>query len=214
MHSPFAPAFDQLPASLPIFPLENAIALPGAQVPLNIFEPRYLNMVFDALGADRLIGMIQPAPPGAGGELYPTGTAGLITSFSESADGRLLVVLTGLCRFDIGEELQTTRGYRRVVPDWTPYRADYEGDDAGSGPRLRLMGPLRAFLDARGIQTDWESLQNLPTTRLVNILSGQLPLDVAERQTLIEAPTAELRADRLAGMLEQSIAASPEQRPH
>ncbi|CAG0947976.1 partial Lon protease 2, partial [Anaerolineae bacterium] len=126
---PFSLPFDQLPASLPIFPLPHAVAMPGCQLPLNIFEPRYLKMVFDALGDQRLIGMVQPELSAADAKtlaLYKTGTAGRITFFNETSDGRLLVVLTGVCRFDIVEEIPTTRGYRRALVDWSRFRCDHE----------------------------------------------------------------------------------------
>lgn len=114
----FRPPFEDLPGALPIFPLPNAIVMPGCHLPLNIFEPRYLEMVFDCLEDARLIGIIQPEESDReGSPLYHTGTAGRVISFNELPDGRLLVVLSGVCRFDIVEELPSPRTYGRVAVD-------------------------------------------------------------------------------------------------
>mgnify|MGYP006303506433 FL=1 len=125
-HTPFDPGFDQLPPAIPIFPLPEAVVLPGVQLPLNIFEPRYLNMVSDLLGSHRILGMVQPrSPEDAGtGPVHEVGGAGRIVSFSETEDGRYLVVLRGLCRFAVGEELDGVRGYRLVRAHWEPFRRD------------------------------------------------------------------------------------------
>ncbi|NJN46224.1 MAG: hypothetical protein HC808_06820 [Candidatus Competibacteraceae bacterium] len=119
----FAPEFDQLPTTLPIFPLTGAIVLPFVQLPLNIFEKRYLTMIFDALSERRMIGMIQPKSTD-GDDIYPIGCAGRISSFQETDDGRLLISLTGLCRFEVQEEIPTIRGYRRIIPNWHQYAED------------------------------------------------------------------------------------------
>src|SRR5690348_16202720 len=121
------PRIDELPAVLPIFPLVGVLLLPRGKLPLNIFEPRYLNMTRDALGGDRLIGMIQPTGEERQGHppaLYPTGCAGRITAFSETDDGRFLITLTGIARFDVAREIETVRGYRRVLPRWDRFAAD------------------------------------------------------------------------------------------
>ena len=123
----FDTAYEDLPLILPIFPLPGAIVLPGQLLPLNIFEPRYLTMFLDSLGQSRLIGMIQPlgdmsSEPVA---VHPIGCAGRVTAFQETPDGRLLVNLTGVCRFTIGPELELYRGYRRTEADWSAYRGDF-----------------------------------------------------------------------------------------
>ena len=116
--NPFVTPFDLLPNILPIFPLPSAIVMPGVELPLNIFEPRYLNMINDAIESHRIIGMIQPDPNGEGEDaVCRTGCAGRITQFREASDCRIEMVLTGVCRFDVGQELSTTRGYRLIVPD-------------------------------------------------------------------------------------------------
>src|SRR5690606_28560301 len=130
---PFDPTFEELPSSLPIFPLPGVLLLPGGRLPLNIFEPRYLAMVEDALLGARLIGMVQPREEEGGdvgsASFYRTGCAGRITAFQETDDRRCVVTLSGLIRFDILQELPTVRGYRQVQPDWEPYRADLEATD-------------------------------------------------------------------------------------
>jgi Lon protease-like protein len=206
--NPFLLPFDRLPASLPIFPLPNAIVMPGSQLPLNIFEPRYLNMVFDALGAERLIGMVQPDPTGEGDSpVYRTGTAGRIQSFSETQDGRLLIVLTGVCRFDMTEEIPTTRGYRRVLAEWSRFRGDYDFDVAvAEADRKLLLSLLREYFERKGVDTQWAAVEIMPTPLLINILAGQLPFDPPERQALVEAVSLEERLAALLRLLEFEVA--------
>src|SRR3954471_825299 len=135
-----------LPEVLPIFPLIGVLLLPRARLPLNIFEPRYLAMTRDALGGERLIGMIQPSgpasEPGVGGmkpPVYPVGCAGRVTQFSETGDGRFLITLTGVSRFRIVEEVPLLSGYRRAIPDWKRFEADREIADAPQFDRARLV---------------------------------------------------------------------------
>jgi Lon protease-like protein len=209
-NSSFTLPFERLPASLPIFPLPNAIAMPGCQLPLNIFESRYLNLVFDALGAERMIGMVQPDPTqtDAGqAAVYKTGTAGRITSFSETQDGRLLIVLTGVCRFDIREELRTTRGYRRVIADWSRFQGDYDlQGDGDAHDKEKLIGLLKASFQRKGWDTNWSTIEQMPVPLLVNVLAGQLPFDPPERQVLVEAVTTEERTTNLIHLLEFEVA--------
>jgi hypothetical protein len=208
MRSPFTPPFERLPGTIPIFPLPNAVVMPGAQLPLNIFEPRYLNMIFDSLGESRLIGMVQPRPDddsAAEPDVYQTGTAGLITSYSETTDGRLLIVLTGVCRFDIEGEMPTTRGYRRVVADWSRFELDYDAAPETGGDRQRFMSLLKAYFNREQLEVDWSVLEGLAPHVLHNLLIGQLPFGVAERQTLIDTVAADDRARLLAGLIDQAI---------
>lgn len=206
--NPFSLPFERLPTELPIFPLANAIVMPGCQLPLNVFEPRYLNLVFDALGQERLIGMVQPdAPEGDGEEpVYKTGTAGRIISFNETQDGRLLIVLSGVCRFDIREELPALRGYRRVVPDWSRFRSDFDLPAENSHPsRVQLMGLLREYFQRKGFETNWSNLEQVPVALLVNVLTGQLPFNAPERQALVETVTPDERIDKLIHLLEFDV---------
>lgn len=205
--NPFTLPFERLPPTLPIFPLANAVVMAGCQLPLNIFEPRYLNMVFDALGAERLIGMVQPDPLADGdAPVYRTGTAGRIMSFNETSDGRLLIVLTGVCRFDIVDEIPTTRGYRRAVADWTRFQRDYElpGDSQGYD-RDRLMHLLKEYFQRKGFETNWTAVEQMPVPLLINVLTGQLPFDAPERQALVEAVSPEERAAKLINLLEFDV---------
>ena len=200
----FTLPFEKLPTSLPIFPLPNAVVMPGSQLPLNIFEPRYLNMVFDALAAERMIGMVQPDPSVPSSKVVPvyrTGTAGRITFFNETSDGRLMIVLTGVCRFDIREEIPTTLGYRRVLTDWSRFRSDFEENVQDDASRSRLMPLLRNYFASKRWDTDWEALDRLNVSGLVNQLTSVLPFEVPERQLLVEALTTEERLANLIALL-------------
>ncbi|CAI8891280.1 LON peptidase substrate-binding domain-containing protein [Methylocaldum szegediense] len=207
----FVLPFERLPATLPIFPLRNAVVMPGAQLPLNVFEPRYLNLVFDSLGAERMIGMVQPDSAAKGEhqpKLYRTGTAARISSFSETPDGRLLIVLTGVCRFDIREEIPTTRGYRRVVPDWDRFRDDYELSGPVPGDPGKIMELLKEYFQRKNLNPNWPVLTQLPLPVLVNVLITQLPFDVPERQALVETVSIEERYAKLLGLLEFEMVAA------
>ena len=202
--NPFIPAFDSLPNALPIFPLPGAILMPQSELPLNIFEPRYLNMINDALGGKRLIGMIQPNPEVKSGEvLYRTGCAGRITQFRETSDGRIELVLSGVCRFDLGEELATTRGYRLVVPEWSRFACDYaDHEERLQRERQRLLSTLEHYLDARGLEADLPTFGRLPVGRLIDSLVMALPLTDQEKQMLLETVEPEKRLASFIALLE------------
>lgn len=201
--SVFTQSFERLPKSLPVFPLPGAILMPGNELPLNIFEPRYLNMVNDALASHRLIGMIQPRPDGAEEEdLCRTGCAGRIVQFRETSDGRIEMVLDGVCRFDISEVLPSTRGYRVIVPDWSRFEADYENhEDELSGEHDRLVSTLRRYAESKGMSADWEALERLSTLKLLNSLGMALPLSVQDKQVLLEAIDARERLNIFIALL-------------
>lgn len=206
--SPFAPRFEDLPHTLAIFPLERALLLPRQELPLNIFEPRYLRMVLDALGAGRLIGMVQPSQGSkAGGQVpvYRVGCAGRITFFQETSDGRLLIQLTGVCRFEVAEEIDSDKPYRSVRPSWRPFVSDLE-----PRPELPLEfdqweDRLRQYAATHQLQIKWDALKMLPTSELIDFLAVQLPFDVAEKQALIEAKDAAARADVLCKVMEIDV---------
>ena len=186
--NPFITPYEQLPKTLPIFPLPGAIVMPGNELPLNIFEPRYLNMVSDALSSLRMIGMVQP-DPAAGDEsgLCQTGCAGRITQYRETRDGCMEIVLSGVCRYDVVEELPTTRGYRLIVPNWSRFRddyADYEGKLRGE--QGLLIQTLKRYCAAKGLETDWDVLERLSMVSLLNSLSMALPLSEQDKQVLLE----------------------------
>ena len=186
--NPFIVPFDQLPDTLPVFPLPGAIVLPWSELPLNIFEPRYLNMVSDALSSHRMIGMIQPDPNEKGNAGFcHTGCAGRITQYRETDDGRIEMVLTGVCRFDLGEELPTTRGYRLVIPQWSRFSNDYTDHEGMLGSMHDLlMQTLKAYLQSKNLDVDWAMLERLPTMRLLSSMSMALPLSEADKQVLLE----------------------------
>ncbi len=186
----FAPPFDDLPDTLPIFPLPGTVLLPRCRLPLNIFEPRYLAMTEAALGSGRIIGMVQPIDAGTDDpapEICQTGCAGRISSFSETDDGRILLILTGLCRFNVVEELQVDTPYRQVRADWSPYRDDLESFGGSDIDRDYLFEILRAYFDARGLDTDWDTLEINDDTMLINSLVMSCPFDAGEKQILLEA---------------------------
>ena len=208
-------ALEPLPAAVPVFPLTGAVLLPRGVLPLNIFEPRYLARVKDAMAATgaatRMIGMIQPkAPQGSrGGDpppLYKVGCLGRITEYRETDDGRILVTLVGVSRFRVGAELERDTLYRQVMTDYHGFaddRAEEESLDAAS--RASLEDALRPYLDARGLAADWEAVQSADDEGLVTALSGALPFDPPEKQALLEAPTLAERAQTLAALMSFAV---------
>jgi uncharacterized protein len=210
-----------LPQVIPVFPLDGVLLLPGGQLPLNIFEPRYLNMIDDAMAGDRVIGMIQTAQVlgGPAGDreapaLAPTGCAGRITSLSETADGRYLITLTGLCRFETGEELPAQTPYRRLRVAFGRFADDLTelGDDE-SVDRAPFLLALRRYLDSRMLDLDWETAKTAPCDALIASLAMALPFDAAEKQALLEAPTLEDRRMALTALLEIDAAAGDDDEP-
>ena len=194
-----------LPAEFPVFPLAGALLLPGGKMPLNIFEPRYLRMVDDALATGRVVGMIQPdesrGDTPSGPALYRVGCLGRISSFSETDDGRYLITLTGLTRFSVQVELELTHGYRRVRGDLARFHLDL---DRGAGPaidRVRLLDALRSYFAAHGFDANWQAIDEMPDGALVDTLAMGCPFEVPEKQVLLEASTDAERADALLALL-------------
>ena len=202
--NPFITPFESLPNTLPIFPLPGAILMPSAELPLNIFEPRYLDMINDAIASHRMVGMIQPDPNAEGEDaVYRTGCAGRITQFRETSDCRIEMVLTGVCRFDVGAELSTTRGYRLIVPDWSRFADDYvDNTEQLQGEHERLMETLEHFFDLKGYEADLTMLKQLPVARLVDSLTMALPFDEAEKQMLLESVEPEQRLTNFIALIE------------
>ena len=196
-----------------MFPLPGALLLPRGQMPLNIFEPRYLAMIDDALrDGHRLIGMIQPdsrAHPGPEDKptLYKIGCVGRITQFAETGDGRYLMQLTGVARFRIEEELKVATAYRQCRVTYAPFADDFiarKGEDDG-----RPQGGARAltdFLKANDLKADWEGIENAPNEALVNALAMMSPYGAAEKQALLEAPDLKTRAEILVAVTEIELA--------
>ena len=194
---------EDLPQVIPVFPLSGALLLPHSSRPLNIFEPRYLNMIDDAMAAERIIGMVQIASEDSRERpsLAPVGCAGRITSFSETADGRYLITLTGLARFRLGDELPGYTPYRRARVDFSPFEADLTPLSRDEDEREALLEPLRHYLNQRGMRIDWDAVKSAPVEPLVNSLAMALPFDAAELQALLEAPTVAERRRTLVTLL-------------
>jgi uncharacterized protein len=202
----------RLPEVLPIFPLTGILLLPRGRLPLNIFEPRYLAMVRDALGGERLIGMIQPSEPqrdniGRGAlnpPLYPIGCAGRITQFAETDDNRFLITLTGVSRFRVTEELPPVSGYRRVIPDWRPFARDLEGGGDTRFDRDRLIRGLKGYFDQRKLSVDWSAVEKAPSDYLVTSIAMACPFAPSEKQALLEAADLGERAGLLTALVEMA----------
>jgi Lon protease-like protein len=206
---------DALPAVIPVFPLPGALLLPRGQMPLNIFEPRYLAMIDDALRSEhRLIGMIQPDPTHPGPDenkphLFRVGCVGRMTQFAESGDGRYLIQLTGIARFRIEEELPVSTPYRQCRVAYQPFIDDFtarKGEDEVD--RKALLRALTAFLKANNLKADWEGIENAPNEALVNALAMMSPYDAAEKQAMLEAPDLKTRAEILVAVTEIELAKS------
>ncbi|MDP2699029.1 LON peptidase substrate-binding domain-containing protein [Thalassospira sp.] len=217
---PFDPKFSDLPASLPVFPLAGALLLPRGHLPLNIFEPRYLAMIKDALGQDRMIGMVQPRlmldanHPDADAEnppLFLTGCAGRISAFSETDDGRLLITLTGVCRFRIVTEfLRSSKGYRTVQADYTAWRDDLQNPTANIPPldRDRLRDALEAYFARHALRSCWDTLADTDDEMLITAIAMGCRLSPLEKQALLECTSLYDRGDMLTSLLE--MAAHPQ----
>lgn len=191
------------PGIIPLFPLSGCILLPKGQLPLNIFEPRYLRMIDDALAGERTIGMIQPREAGNGPPpLFAVGCAGRITSFAETGDGRYLVTLTGTLRFRLGPELTAGTPYRKSEVDYSGFTSDADSDATEKEiDRGRLFDAMRLYLDTENLSTDWEAAAEAPTEALVNSLAMGCPFAPNEKQALLEAPTLADRADCLIALM-------------
>lgn len=193
-----------LPTQIPIFPLPNALLLPCGQLPLNIFEPRYLAMVDDALGhPDRLIGMVQPMEEQ--NSLFGIGCAGRIGYFQETDDGRYMIALNGVCRFRLGGHEQTEPGYRLADVSWDEFAADLQDPLEGIADRDRMFTIMRRYFAARGFDADWDQIERSEDEQILNTLAMVCPFEVAEKQALLEADGMARRADLLIAMMEMAL---------
>ena len=188
MRNPFTPKIEDLPSIIPLFPLNGAVVWPHSQLPLNIFEPRYLNMVFDALAGSHLVGMVQPMHGEEGDcpDLHRTGCAGRIVSFSETRDGRVLLVLSGVSRFDVEDELELYRDYRRAKVSWSRFTHDLDDEEIDID-RDRLLSSVKSYLESRQLAIEWDPLDGLELPELVDTLCSSLPFSSREKQCLVEA---------------------------
>jgi uncharacterized protein len=202
----------EMPGVIPVFPLPGALLLPRGQMPLNIFEPRYLAMVDDALrDGHRLIGMIQPDVAHSGSAekpvLYKIGCVGRITQLAESGDGRYLIELTGVARFRVEEELKVATLYRQCRVTYAPFADDFVARKGESAvDRAALLAALTDFLKANDLKADWEGIDKAPNEALVNALSMMSPYGTPEKQALLEAPDLKTRAEILVAITEIELA--------
>ena len=209
---PASPA--DLPANLPIFPLTGALLLPFAHRPLNIFEPRYVEMVDAALRGDRLIGLIQPQDtseesPRGRAPLQTIGCVGRLTHFEENGDGRYFVILEGISRFALKTELTVITPYRQATIAAEPFASDFErGFGADAVDRQRFVKMMRDYADFANIDMNWEEIDKTPIADLVNFCCMVSPYGAAEKQALLEANTIEARAETLIAMAEYEMAKS------
>ncbi|QPF84979.1 LON peptidase substrate-binding domain-containing protein [Bradyrhizobium genosp. L] len=202
----------ELPEVIPVFPLPGALLLPRGQMPLNIFEPRYLAMIDDALrDGHRLIGMIQPdvthSPNEAVPVLFRIGCVGRITQLAESGDGRYILELTGVSRFKVVEELTVQTAYRQCKVDFFSFGDDFtarKGEDAVD--RKALLEVLADFLEANKLKVDWDGIEAAPNEALVNALAMMSPYGAAEKQAMLEAPDLKTRAEILIAITEMDLA--------
>ena len=204
-----------LPQRLSVFPLRGAILLPRATLPLNVFEPRYLAMLDDVISASRVLGIIQPvgdmtreeSPAGNANELKRVGCAGRVTAYQELDDGRLMITLTGLCRFDVVSEEPQEQPYRVMRVNYSRFVNDLA---AGSGEELvdrpGLLNVLKHYLDEKRLNTDWTAIQRASSEFLVNTLSIISPYGAEEKQALLEASDLKTRAEVLVALAEMELA--------
>jgi Lon protease-like protein len=202
---------DARPRTIGIFPLTGVLLLPRAQLPLNVFEPRYLALVEAALTGNRLIGMIQPTEheeKTLRPQLSAIGCAGRVTGFRETDDNRYLITLTGICRFRVIEELVSDTPFRQVAADYAPFAGDLAEGGDGEFPRERLLAALNDYLTRRDLKADWRSVMNAPAETLVNALAMLCPFEPAEKQALLEAPSWPERVNTLLALLEMASTSS------
>src|SRR6185437_14862069 len=205
-------AIAELPQSVPIFPLTGALLLPFAHRPLNIFEPRYIEMIDAALRGDRLIGLIQPEDsseesPRGRAPLQPIGCLGRLTHFEENGDGRYFIILEGFCRFALESELTVMTPYRQAAIAADRFASDFErGFGAAAVDRPRFVKMMRDYAEFANIEMNWEEIDKTPIADLVNFCCMVSPYGAAEKQALLEADSLETRAETLIAMAEYEMA--------
>ncbi|MEO0620031.1 MAG: LON peptidase substrate-binding domain-containing protein [Pseudomonadota bacterium] len=205
----------RLPTTVPVFPLTGAIMLPRVNLPLNLFEPRYLAMFDHALAHDRFIAMVQPGAPAASADspeghvaVRRVGGLGRITAFQETDDGRYILALTGVCRCTIGEEIHTDAPFRQFNVSYENFEKDLV-EDAGAADvdREHLLSVLKAYLEANDLRADWDAIRTSRNDFLVNSLAMMSPYEAEEKQALLEAPDLKTRAEVLVALAEMELAA-------
>ena len=208
-----------LPDTIPVFPLGGVLLLPRAQLPLNVFEPRYLAMVDHALAGDRVIGMIQPdgeaaialeGVASARPSLARVGCAGRISAYAETDDGRIALTLIGVCRFVVAREVRVPTPFRQIVTDYAPFSGDLAvGNGEDEVDREALLAALRAYLKANNLTADWKEIGAASSEQLVNSLAMLSPYGPADKQALLEAPALASRAALLVALTERALSGEP-----
>ncbi len=207
---------EDLPKTIPVFPLSGSLLLPRTDLPLNIFEPRYLIMIEEAMAGDRIIGIIQPQQDDETDQpqLEKVGCAGRITSYSETDDGRLMVTITGVCRFQVKKEVAAKTPYRQASVTYAPFAIDFVNETGTrTVDRDQLITAFRQYLEANNMSADWNEVQSISTEVLVNTLSLLAPYPPREKQALLEAPDLKSRADVLVALTEIALAKSGSGKP-
>jgi hypothetical protein len=202
-------SIDELPSVLRLFPLTGGLLLPRGELPLNIFEPRYLAMIDSAIASDRLIGMIQPLAGARAEEprLYEIGCAGRVTHFRETGDGRYIVTLSGVTRFKILAEDEPSAPFRTARVAFDDFAHDLEpGAGEDNVDRARMTEMLHKFAQASKLDIDWASIDAAPTETLVNALAMMCPFGAREKQSLLEAIDLKTRAEVLIGLAQFDLA--------
>ncbi len=206
-----------LPPRIALFPLRGAILLPRATLPLNVFEPRYLAMLEDVIAGSRIIGIIQPgefdekaeSPAGKTGSLKRVGCAGRVTAYQELDDGRLVITLTGVARYEIIDEASTAKPYRVASVSYDRFAQDFnKGLGEEQVDRANLLRVLRSYLEQNNLKTDWNAIQRAPSEFLINALCVMSPYGPEEKQALLEASDLKARADVLVALAEMELASS------
>lgn len=197
-----------LPEEIPVFPLADVLLLPRGQLPLNIFEPKYLAMVNDAFRNGRIIGMVQPCPGGECGptEMYTVGCAGRITTLEETGPDNYYINLTGVSRFNIIRETSGNNPYRQCLVDWEPYKNDLKPVVDPCFDTSQFLDTLQKYFQAQDMKCDkWDKMKNIPPEKLIATLAMVCPFSAREKQALLEAPCFAQRTELLIAMMEMAL---------
>ena len=197
---------DELPKSIPVFPLSNFIIFPKTTVPLNIFEPRYIDMINDSMKSNKFIGMIQPKSLSNSKikpELYQVGCLGKITTFKETEDGRFLIELKGLIRFKTIEEIKTEHKYRVLEVDFKNYSQDLknQSEDLKFSDLELIFKDLKSLFEKRGFIINWKALEKQSLDETINALAMASPFSLEEKQILLEAENLDIRKNKISQIL-------------
>ena len=199
----------ELPKTIPVFPLSNFIMFPGTTVPLNIFEPRYLQMVNDSMKKHRMIGMIQPKKTGIlkKPDLYEVGCIGKITSFNETEDGRILIILNGICRFNVNSEIENSKLYRECNVQYSNFSNDisFKSNDVNFSDLNIIMDNMKKFFKKQGYVVNLKDLEKKDMSQTLNDLSMASPFSLEEKQILLESLDINIRKEKMEQILNNYI---------